>query len=191
MSHSPSMPLAMTDGAPAAASLARSRVGLMLPCAGSFPCDPPPVGLDDPAVLVTTDFRQTPPITVPEHRLIDEALRDMVRFGVRALLVTRDDAVTGLITSYDIQGERPLQFLQGSTFSRHAEIEVGHIMTPWEQGPMLEWSMLEAARVSDVLEIFAGTAATHLMVVESPTIGAATVRGMISRTQTQRQLSSR
>jgi CBS-domain-containing membrane protein len=182
------MQLAVTGSTPGAIPHFRSRIGLMLPCTDRFPCDPPPVGLDDPAVLVTTDFRQTPPITVPEHRFIDEALRDMVRFGVRALLVTRDSAVTGLVTSYDIQGERPLQFLQGSTFTRHEEIEVGHIMTPWDQVPMVEWSMLEAARVSDVLEIFAGTAATHLMVVESPSIGAATVRGMISRIRAQRQL---
>ena len=36
----------------------------------------------------------------------------MIRFGVRALLVVRDQRTMGLITSYDIQGERPLQFLQ-------------------------------------------------------------------------------
>lgn len=188
MLHSHSMQLAMTDGEYAGISLSQSQVGLVLPCSGSFPCDPAPVGLGDPAIWVMTDFRQAPPITVPEHRSIDEALGDMIRFGVRALLVTRDAAVTGLITSYDIQGERPLQFLQGSTFSRHAEIEVGHIMTPWNEVPMVEWTTLETASVSDVLEIFVGTAATHLVVVESPSAGAATVRGMISRTQTERQL---
>ena len=188
MLHSHSTQLAVTERESAVVPLSRARVGLVLPCAGRFPCDPSPVGLDDPAALVMTDFRLAPPITVPEHRMIDEALRDMVRFGVRALLVMRDDGVTGLITSYDIQGERPLQFLQGTTFTRHEEIEVGHIMTPWEQVPMVEWSMLEAARVSDVLEIFAGTAATHLVVVETPSIGAATVRGMLSRSQTQRQV---
>jgi CBS-domain-containing membrane protein len=50
--------------------------------------------------------------TVTEDRSIDDALRDMMLAGVRALLVVREDAVTGLVTSYDIQGERPLQFLR-------------------------------------------------------------------------------
>jgi len=78
-------------------------------------------------------------VTVTEDRSIDDALRDMMLAGVRALLVVSEDAVTGLITSYDIQGERPLQFLLTSNYTRHDEIEVGHIMTPWERVPRLDW----------------------------------------------------
>jgi CBS-domain-containing membrane protein len=62
-----------------------------------------------------------------EERQIDESLQDMIRHGVRALLVTREDRVTGLITSYDIQGEKPLQFLQNSNYRRHQDICVGHM----------------------------------------------------------------
>jgi CBS domain len=63
--------------------------------------------LADPAGHVVTDFLWEQPITVPEELSIDDALRKMIRAGVRALLVVHDEAVTGLITSYDIQGERP------------------------------------------------------------------------------------
>ena len=60
------------------------------------------VALTDPAVHVVTDFVLEQPVTVPEERCINEALREMIRAGVRALLVVRDELVTGLITSYDI-----------------------------------------------------------------------------------------
>ena len=80
--------------------------------------------LTDPAIHVVTDFVWEPPVTVREEITIDDALREMIRAGVRALLVVRDEVVTGLITSYDIQGERPLQFLAESGYRRHDEIEV-------------------------------------------------------------------
>src|SRR5580658_5233514 len=84
----------------------------------------------DPAIHAITDFTREHPVTVDEERQIDAALEDMIRVGVRALLVVRDQRIVGLITSYDIQGERPLQFLQTSNYSRHQDIRVGHIMTP-------------------------------------------------------------
>jgi len=54
-----------------------------------------------------TDFTREPPATVTEDRSIDDALEDMVIAGVHALLVVRGDLVSGIITSYDIQGDRP------------------------------------------------------------------------------------
>jgi CBS domain-containing protein len=146
------------------------------------------VALTDPAVHVVTDFVLEQPVTVPEERSIDEALREMIRAGVRALLVVRDELVTGLITSYDIQGERPLQFLTESGYRRHDEIEVGHIMTPWERAPTLDWRALGRARVSDLAAFFRSTAATHVVMVEHMDQGSTAVRGLISRTRLERQL---
>src|SRR3984957_11977698 len=71
----------------------------------------------DPAIHAITDFTREHPVTVDEERQIDAALEDMIRLGVRAMLVVREQRIVGLITSYDIQGERPLQFLQSSTYS--------------------------------------------------------------------------
>src|SRR5262249_40642298 len=124
------------------------------------------LALTDPATHVVTDFTWEQPVTVTEDRSIDDALRDMMLAGVRALLVVRDDAVTGLITSYDIQGERPLQFLLTSNYTRHDEIEVGHIMTPWERVPRLDWRDVCAARVNDVVSFFMKTDTTHVVLIE-------------------------
>ena len=85
------------------------------------------IAFTDPALHVVTDFVWEQPVTAPQDLSIDDALREMIRAEVRALLVVRDDQVTGLLTSYDIQGERPLQFLSRSGYRRHDEIEVGHI----------------------------------------------------------------
>lgn len=144
--------------------------------------------LTDPAVQVVTDFFFQQPLTVPEELSIDDALREIIRAGVRALLVVRDEVVTGLITSYDIQGERPLQFLTESGYRRHDEIEVGHIMTPWERVPTLDWQALGRARVSDIAAFFRTTTATHVVVGEHVDQGGTVVRGLISRTRLERQL---
>lgn len=146
------------------------------------------LALTDPAVHVVTDFVWEQPVTVPEELSIEAALREMILAGVRALLVVRDEVVIGLITSYDIQGERPLQFLAESGYRRHDEIEVGHIMTPWEQVPTLDWQVLGRARVADLAAFFRRTAATHVVIVEPADQGRSGVRGLISRTRLERQL---
>jgi CBS-domain-containing membrane protein len=146
------------------------------------------IALSDPAVRVVTDFMLEQPLTVAEDRLIDEALREMIVAGVRALLVVHGDRVTGLITSYDIQGERPLQFLRSSNFSRHDEIEVGHIMTPWDQVPTLDWRAVRTEHVADIVKFFKNTRATHGAILEYLDQGGIFVRGLVSRTQLERQL---
>jgi CBS domain-containing protein len=146
------------------------------------------LALTDPAVYVVTDFVREEPITVPEELSIDDALREMIRAGVRALLVVGDEVVIGLITSYDIQGERPLQFLRESGDRRHDEIEVGHIMTPWERVPTLDWQAFGRAHVSELAAFFRRTAATHVVMVEHTDRGRSAVRGLISRTRLERQL---
>ncbi len=59
---------------------------------------------NDSALCALTDFRREYPITVEAHSLIDEALSNMKRLKVHALLVTRqsgagiEQRVVGLIT---------------------------------------------------------------------------------------------
>jgi predicted transcriptional regulator len=142
----------------------------------------------DPAVKVMTDFSAEPAVAVSPDRLIDDALRDMIVAGVRALLVARGEVIVGLITSYDIQGERPLQFLRTSGFTRHDEIQVEHIMTPWEEVPTLDTQWVSSARVGDVVHHFKSRQASHLLVVEYGKRSGVLVRGLFSRTQLERQL---
>jgi CBS domain-containing protein len=135
-----------------------------------------------------TDFILDQPVTITKDRPIDEALQQMIRAGVRSMLVVQAEIVTGLITSYDIEGERPLQFLRTSSYARHDEIEVGHIMTPWVWVPTLEWEVVRTARVADVERLFKRTSTTHLLLIKTSLQGRIVVRGLISRTRLERQL---
>lgn len=152
------------------------------------PADGRALGRDDPAILAITDFTREAPITVEEDRQIDAALEDMIRFGVRALLVVRERRITGLVTSYDIQGERPLQFLQNSTYDHHRDIRVGHIMTPWSELRAVDWNDLQQARAGVLLEALRHAQLTHLLVVERGAEGRVTVRALASRARLERQL---
>jgi CBS domain-containing protein len=144
----------------------------------------------DPAIHAITDFTREHPVTVEEDRQIDDALHDMIRLGVRALLVTREQRIVGLITSYDIQGERPIQFLQSSNYSRHQDVLVGHIMTPWEKLRAVRWDAVQNARAGDLLQLLEETSLTHLIVIESGHENAPpVVRALVSRARLARQIS--
>ena len=143
----------------------------------------------DPAIHAVTDFTREHPVTVDEERQIDDALGDMIHLGVRAMLVMREQRIVGLITSYDIQGERPLQFLQSSNYSRHQDIRVGHIMTPWDRLLSVDWESLQAARAGDLLLALEEAGLTHLLVIErGAKNGTPIVRAMVSRARLTRQL---
>lgn len=137
---------------------------------------------EDPAVRVLTDFTHVQPVTVPEHVPIDDALALMKSAGVRALVVLRDEAIAGLITAHDIQGERAVRYQQSASYISHKEVEVGDIMTPWERVPALEWRWITRAHVKEVAELFRRSMHTHLVVVEHEA-GALYVRGLVSRTR--------
>ena len=141
-----------------------------------------PLELSDPAIYALTDFKRDYPMTVDAERQIDDALSDMIRLSVRALLVAKEQRLVGLITSYDIQGERPMQFLQSSNYSRHEDIRVVHVMTPWDELLALDWDHVEAARAGELLMLFEQTDLTHLLVIEvDRKTSQSTVRALASR----------
>jgi hypothetical protein len=144
----------------------------------------------DPAIYAITDFKRDYPMTVEPERQIDDALTDMIRLGVRALLVAKEQRLVGLVTSYDIQGERPIQFLQSSNYSRHQDIRVMHIMTPWDELLALDWESVESARAGELLALFQRTNLTHLLVVEvDRKTSHSVVRALASRVRLLRQLA--
>jgi CBS domain-containing protein len=143
----------------------------------------------DPAIHAITDFTREHPVTVDEDRQIDDALHDMIHLGVRAMLVVREQRIVGLITSYDIQGERPLQFLQTSTYTRHHEIRVGHIMTPWDRLLAVDWESIQSALAGELLHVLEEAGITHLLVIETGKKNTVpTVRALVSRARLTRQL---
>lgn len=150
-------------------------------------------GADATAILALTDFRHTPAVSVAADRQIDAALQDMLQAGVRSLLVVRDTAVVGLITSYDIQGEKSLLFIQGPEciheHCRHQDVQVEDIMTPLSCVPSVRLDTLPESRLGDLLKTFNQHPDwMHLLVIQDGGEDAVTIRGIVSRTQLHRLL---
>jgi hypothetical protein len=121
--------------------------------------------LDSPAMAALTDCTRECPVAVDPGRHIDDALQHMMRAGVRALLVLDEGRVLGLITAYDILGERPIQFLQSPECVHdtrlHSDVTVADVMTRLERLPVLELKCLQSACVGDLIETFHTSGNTH------------------------------
>lgn len=144
----------------------------------------------DPANRVMTDFTVTPAFTVSASCQIDDALDEMFRRGVRALIVRgEDDAVVGIVTSYDIQGERAQQALANHPARRREELRVEEVLTPTETCGAIDWRRVHSANVEELLDATRASNSPYLLVVETHSGGTAGIlRGIISRTQLERQL---
>jgi CBS domain-containing protein len=167
--------------------LAKPGDRYLLPLPGKFA----PIALGAPATDVMTDLRRVSAVTIGPDASIDEANRTMIAHRVRALFVVDDvRRVSGIITSTDIVGEKPLQFMQERNV-RHREIAVRDVMTPADRLEILELRDVALARVGDVVATLKVAGRQHALVVE--TIDEAmpvqrSVCGIFSLTQIARQL---
>jgi CBS domain-containing protein len=143
---------------------------------------------DDSADYAMTDFRRECPICVPPSRFIEEALEDMNRLGIHALLVTRPqdttghDRMLGLITSYRIQQRRVYEHRLPKPLRGYGSVcTVGEIMTPWEELALVNYRSLRYLNVSEVYQMFQGSGLTHVVIVETHDDDSVIARGLISR----------
>jgi len=143
--------------------------------------------VEDSAFCAMTDFRREHPITVEADSSIDDALGNMNRLGIHALLVTRQEVegfelqVVGLITYHDIERRRPQQYPRGTISGGGSRIRVGDVMTPCNELPLVKYESLQSLTAYDLYEIFQGTGLTHLLVVETHGDESTLARGLVSR----------
>jgi len=122
---------------------------------------------DDAAISAITDFRREYPITVESDCSIDEALAEMVRLGLHALLVTRQEEggmeqqILGLVTAHDAR--------------------VDDAMTPWNELPLIKYESLQSLTAIELYDMFRSTGLTHMLVAETHDEDSASVRGLVSR----------
>ena len=157
------------------------------------PAQPPPspdlLHLYDSAMHVMTDFHYATPRTVTGEVQIDAALEQMQAAGVRLLLVIDDDDnVIGIITTKDIQGEKPIRLTEQTRISR-ADMKVSEIMTPQPDIPVLPMLSVRDAQIGHIVETLNTLERQHVLVVDTePESGAQTVRGVFSTSQISKQL---
>jgi CBS domain-containing protein len=148
--------------------------------------EPWQVDLKDPAVSVMTDFRVRSLFKIEPKETIDEALQKMKVAGVRIafILEKETDRLLGIITAYDIMGEKPMRFLQSVGFDDRAvtrkDVRVEDLMEPVESWAVADMRDVERMNVKAVLDALQKCGRTHLPVVESASGGPVRLRGLFS-----------
>lgn len=147
------------------------------------------VNENDPAISVMTDFKRVNPITIEPMVSIDWALNKMKTVGVRLLFVTDEvDHIAGVVTSYDIQGEKPVKYSQQYHVS-HDRIMVGMMMVPLEQIAAFDFEYVQHSLVRHVIATYAELERPHALVIETDKAsGKQIIRGMFSSTQISKLL---
>jgi CBS domain containing-hemolysin-like protein len=146
------------------------------------------VRLTDPAHIVMTDFRERAFFKVNADEPIEEALDKMKHAGLRAAFVLdkHSDKLLGLITSYDIMGEKPLRFAQSAGFTDHHDIVVSDVMEHVNDMVAIDVHDVEKADVQSVLDVLQKSGRTHLPVVEIKPGEAPHLRGLFSASRVMR-----
>jgi CBS-domain-containing membrane protein len=154
------------------------------------------VGANEPAALVMTDFRTGPMITTPASTSIELALQQMKLSGARLTFVVDErGALIGSVTSYDIQGEKPIRYMQsidGShTTSAWRDVTVENIMEPVTQWQVLHHSDVAHLTIGEVASLMSALGMRYLVVVERLKDKSAwQVRGLFSGTRIQMLLGT-
>jgi CBS domain-containing protein len=148
------------------------------------------VTLEDSALDVMTDFRMVRAITVPASVSMEYAAQRMHANRIHLLLVTDErNAILGLITSTDIEGEKPLIQISKRRVRRD-EITVADIMTPRERLEVIDMADVLSAHVGHVVATLRAVGRQHAMVIDRDAGGRSLVRGLFSLSQLNRQLGT-
>ena len=139
------------------------------------------VSRHSPATEVMTDLQHAAAYTITPTASITEAENKMVLCGVRLLFVTdMNDEMVGLITSTDILGGRPLNYLREHGGSRDA-IMVQEIMTARDEIEAISYPEVVRASVGDIVATLHDVGRQHVLVVDHDA-----VRGLFSATTVSR-----
>ena len=157
-----------------------------LPIPGAEPWHAAPT---DPALAVMTDFRDRASVTVADTDTIDAALDHMKHTGVRCAFAIdpKQRAVVGLITAYDIAGEKPTLHMQSFSV-RHKDVLVRDIMQPLQDVRVVDFAALERATVASVARLFQESRLSHIPVMETTGQGERRLRGLLSAARVRRLL---
>jgi CBS domain-containing protein len=150
---------------------------------------PEQVTLDDPAVAVMTDLSQVTAYTTELTIPLNKALETMIKRGVRLLLVRDADGhIVGLITSRDIEGEKPGRIL-AKAGGAWTDLLVADIMTLKPKLDVLRMPEVQNAQVGHIIATLRQANRQHALVVDNdPDTGKPAVRGLFSLSQIGLQL---
>jgi CBS domain-containing protein len=139
------------------------------------------VKLEDPARSVMTDFTEQSLISVNSSLQVDQALEHMKHAQTRSAFVTdaAKKSIVGLITAYEIMGERPIRFVQLNGGARE-EVLVADIMDRSSDWQVARLSDVDRVNVAMLLATFQKTGRTHIAVIEEDEGKPPRLRGVFS-----------
>lgn len=149
---------------------------------------PDSVRADSPAVDVMTDLTKVAAVTIGPCATLDAANQRMIASGVRLLLVIDQyNAIQGIVTATDLQGEKPMQYLK-EVGGKREDIFVRDIMTPQDKLEVLFMVDVVNAQVGDIVETLKRVGRQHALVVDLDDNKKQIVRGIFSTKQIGKQL---
>jgi CBS domain containing-hemolysin-like protein len=147
-----------------------------------------PVTFESPALDVMTDLTKVKAATVPPSIGLREAEQVMIHQGVRMLFAVREmPRIEGLVTTTDLHGDAQMRLVEQRGL-RYDELTVADVMTPLAMLDAIEYSELGRATVGNVVATLRRLGRNHLLVADGGDGTLGRVRGVISRTQVERQL---
>ena len=153
------------------------------------PTDNAPVTLASPALAVMTDLTQVKAATTHPRTTLRQAEQAMIYQGVRMLfVVTEMPLIEGLITATDLGGDKQMRVVH-ERHLHYDELCVADVMTELGALDAIDYAVVRAAAVGNAVATLQRLGRNHLLVVEAATAQTPRrVRGVISRSQVERQL---
>lgn len=149
---------------------------------------PERVQANSPATDVMTDFTKVAAITMGPCATLSAAEQRMVASNVRLLLVTeQSNKILGIITATDIQGDRPIKYIQ-QVGGKREDIFLQDIMTPTDKLDVLQMKVVEKVMVGDIVQTMKSVGRQHALVADIDDEGNQTLRGIFSTKQISKQL---
>ena len=150
-----------------------------------------PVTLDSPALAVMTDLTRVKAATTHPATSLRQAEQMMIYQGVRMLfVVTAMPSIEGLITTTDLDGDKRMRVVHERNL-HYDELSVADVMTGLDSLDAVDFERLRTASVGNAVATLQRLGRNHLLVVEAATVRTPRrVRGVVSRSQIERQLGS-
>jgi CBS domain containing-hemolysin-like protein len=143
--------------------------------------------LTDAALPLMTDLSHSPCVMADHLDGVEPTLHTMVSARVHMAFVTDvQDRVIGLITTHDLQGERPLQRAMADHV-HFEDLSLEQLMTPVNQWPAVSSAALAHARVGDIVATLEEQSLRYLLVVDHEG-GEPVLRGLFSARQLEASL---
>lgn len=129
----------------------------------------PTMKLTDSALNVMTDLTKTPAFSIGLDKQVDHALLYMKTVGVKLLFVLdQDGGLAGLVTAYNIMGEKPMLYLQSMdcnhTTCTRSDVRVKNVMIPTSHWEVINYSDIQNANIAQIVAAFKAAGRRHLVV---------------------------